>query len=92
GHRIHYDQPYVTQEEGYPGLIVHGPLQATLMAQTILDAAPGGRLTRFVFRGKRPCFAGNPLSVLARVEGGNAVAETRDGGGAICMQAEAVLG
>ncbi|MDB5414058.1 MAG: acyl-CoA dehydrogenase, partial [Rubritepida sp.] len=51
GHRIHYDQSYVTQEEGYPGLIVHGPLQATLMAQTILDAAPGGSLTRFAFRG-----------------------------------------
>jgi hydroxyacyl-ACP dehydratase HTD2-like protein with hotdog domain len=92
GHRIHYDQPYVTQEEGYPGLVVHGPLQATLLAQTILDAAPGRRLVRFAFRGRRPAFAGNPLSVLARVEGNQAMAETRDGTGATCMQAEAVLG
>lgn len=92
GHRIHYDMDYVTQEEGYPGLIVHGPLQGTLMAQTILDAAPGRRLTRFAFRGKRPCFAGNALAVLARIEGGTAHAETRDHEGAICMQAEAVLG
>lgn len=92
GHRIHYDFPYVTQEEGYPGLIVHGPLQATLMAQTILDAAPGRRITRFAFRGKRPCFAGNALAVMAQVEGASAKAETRDHGGATCMQAEAVLG
>jgi 3-methylfumaryl-CoA hydratase len=92
GHRIHYDFPYVTQEEGYPGLVVHGPLQATFLAQTILDAAPGLRLVRFAFRGRRPAFAGNPLTVLARVEGDQAVAETRDGTGAVCMQAEAVLG
>nr|WP_314071605.1 MaoC family dehydratase N-terminal domain-containing protein [uncultured Roseococcus sp.] len=92
GHRIHYDRPYATGEEGYPGLVVHGPLQATFLAQTILEAAPGLRLQRFAFRGRRPAFADNPLSVLARVEGDRAVAETRDGTGAICMQAEAVLG
>lgn len=92
GHRIHYDQPYATREEGYPGLVVHGPLQATLLAQAMLDAAPGLRLVRFAFRGRRPAFADNPLSVLARVEGDQATAETRDGTGATCMQAEAVLG
>jgi hydroxyacyl-ACP dehydratase HTD2-like protein with hotdog domain len=93
GHRIHYDFPYVTQEEGYPGLIVHGPLQATLLAAAMLEAAgPGARLSRFSFRGKRPAFAGNPLSVLARVEDGKAMAETRDGDGATCMQADALLG
>ena len=92
GHRIHYDLPYVTGEEGYPGLVVHGPLQATLMAQAMLDAASGRRLTRFSFRGKRPCFAGNALAVLARIEGAAAYAETRDHEGALCMQAEAVLG
>jgi acyl dehydratase len=79
GHRIHYDQPYAMQDEGYPGLVVHGPLQATFLAQTILEAAPGLRLVRFAFRGRRPAFAGNPLTVLARVEGDQAVAETRDG-------------
>ncbi|WP_421990246.1 FAS1-like dehydratase domain-containing protein [Roseococcus sp.] len=92
GHRIHYDRPYATAEEGYPGLVVHGPLQATLLAQTMLDAAPGLRLIRFAFRGRRPAFAGNPLSVLARIEGDKALAETRDGTDAICMQAEALLG
>lgn len=33
GHRIHYDAPYVRNEEGYPGLIVHGPMQATMLVQ-----------------------------------------------------------
>lgn len=77
GHRIHYDHPYATGEEGYPGLVVHGPLQATLLAAAMLDAAPGRRLVRFAFRGQRPCFADRPLAVLARVEGDAARAQTR---------------
>jgi len=91
GHRIHYDMPYVTGEEGYPGLVVHGPLQGTLMAQAMLDAAPGRRLARFAFRGARPAFAGNPLAVLARIEGEGAKAETRDATGATCMAADAAF-
>lgn len=89
GHRIHYDHPYVTGEEGYPGLVVHGPLQATLMAALALEAVPGSRLARFAFRGRRPCFDGRPLSVLARAEGGQVLLETRDAEGATCMTAEA---
>lgn len=38
GHRIHYDFPYVTQTEGYPGLVVHGPLIATTMVQSFVRA------------------------------------------------------
>lgn len=91
GHRIHYDHPYVTQVEGYPGLVVHGPLQATLMAALAEQAAPGMRLARFAFRGRRPCFDGRPLTVLARRDGAAVALETRDGTGATCMQAEAAL-
>ncbi len=91
GHRIHYDHPYVTGEEGYPGLVVHGPLQATLMAQHALDHAPGQRLHSFAFRGRRPAFDSRPLTVLGRVEGEEVKLETRDETGATCMQAEAVL-
>ena len=70
GHRIHYDLPYVTEVEGYPGLVVHGPLQATLLAahgqaaqaaasaQAAAGAQTPGRLRSFSFRGKRPAFAG----------------------------------
>lgn len=91
GHRIHYDHPYVTGVEGYPGLVVHGPLQATLMAALALETAPGLRLARFAFRGKRPCFDGRALDVLARREGAKVALETRDDTGATCMQAEAEL-
>jgi 3-methylfumaryl-CoA hydratase len=91
GHRIHYDHPYVTGVEGYPGLVVHGPLQATLMAALAQETAPGLRLARFAFRGKRPCFDGRPLDVLARRDGVKVALETRDDTGATCMQAEAEL-
>lgn len=55
GHRIHYDHPYVTGVEGYPGLIVHGPLQATLLlhfAETLRGVRPAG----FTFRSLSPLF------------------------------------
>jgi hydroxyacyl-ACP dehydratase HTD2-like protein with hotdog domain len=91
GHRIHYDHPYVTGVEGYPGLVVHGPLQATLMAALALEAASGHALRRFAFRGRRPCFDSRPLTVLARRTGTEVALETRDDTGATCMQAEAVL-
>ena len=55
GHRIHYDAPYVTATEGYPGLIVHGPLQATLLCQAAADLA-GAPPARFRFRSLSPIF------------------------------------
>lgn len=89
GHRIHYDFPYVTQIEGYPGLVVHGPLQATLMAQHAVDM--GAKLTRFSYRGRRPAIHDRRLSILGRHQGGVIRLETRDPDGATCMQAEATL-
>ena len=61
-HRIHYDAPYATSEEGYPGLVVQGPLTATLLVDRLLAWAPGG-LEEFSFRGLRPLYAGAPLSL-----------------------------
>jgi 3-methylfumaryl-CoA hydratase len=63
GHRIHYDQPYVTEVEGYPGLIVHGPLIATLLLDLLAREAPGARLHRFEFRAKSPLFDTAPFHV-----------------------------
>jgi len=93
GHRIHYDYPYVTQEEGYPGLVVHGPLQATLLARHALDlAGKGARLARFAYRGKRPCFDGRALTLLGRRDPDGMIRlETRDDSGATCQEAEALL-
>ncbi len=86
GHRIHYDADYVRGEEGYPGLIVHGPLQATWMAMLAAELAP---LRRFAFRGRRPAFAGTPLQVEAWKGLDGYRLRTRDASGAICMTAEA---
>jgi 3-methylfumaryl-CoA hydratase len=60
GHRIHYDYPYVTEVEGYPGLIVHGPLQATLLMGLATEAR-GRTPTRFAFRGVAPLIAAGPF-------------------------------
>ena len=86
GHRIHYDADYVREAEGYPGLIVHGPLQATWMAML---AAELGLLGRFSFRGRRPAFAGSPLQVEAWHGERRLQLRTRDASGAVCMTADA---
>jgi itaconyl-CoA hydratase/mesaconyl-C4 CoA hydratase len=57
GHRIHYDHPYVTQTEGYPGLVVHGPMIATRLLQAFCQANPDKTVTGFSFRGHRPLIA-----------------------------------
>ncbi|MCV5169285.1 hypothetical protein OFC04_27675, partial [Escherichia coli] len=54
GHRIHYDEPYVREVEGYPGLVVHGPLIATLLMQAAADSRPGARFEGFTFRARSP--------------------------------------
>ncbi|MBI3451815.1 MAG: MaoC family dehydratase N-terminal domain-containing protein [Rhodospirillales bacterium] len=63
GHRIHYDQPYVTGTEGYPGLVVHGPLIATLLLELIRREAPQTRLARFAYRAVAPLFDTGPFTV-----------------------------
>lgn len=65
-HRIHYDYSYVSDVEGYPGLVVHGPLIATRMCGAFLDSHPQARLRRFSFRGRRPLFAPQPFRVAGR--------------------------
>ncbi|NMI01881.1 hypothetical protein HF526_31975 [Pseudonocardia sp. K10HN5] len=60
-HRIHYDQPYVTGVEGYPGLVVHGPLLALLLLELPRRHAPDRPVTAFSFRLSRPAFAGTPV-------------------------------
>lgn len=62
GHRIHYDHPYVTETEGYPGLVVHGPLQATLLMNAAAAHAGTGAI-RFDYRGLSPLIAGQPVMV-----------------------------
>ncbi|PTW61041.1 3-methylfumaryl-CoA hydratase [Breoghania corrubedonensis] len=65
GHRIHYDHPYATGVEGYAGLVVHGPLQATWMLNMASDLV-GGTLRTFAYRGLSPLICGAPAIVEAR--------------------------
>lgn len=64
-HRIHYDRPYATTEEGYPGLVVQDPLQATLLIELAARVAGCRPPTRFSFRGMPPAFEGAPLRINA---------------------------
>lgn len=68
GHRIHYDQPYARDEEGYPDLVVHGPLTATLLQQLALEQGQGKQLAQFDFRGVSPLFVGRGVRLEGRHE------------------------
>ncbi len=66
GHRIHYDRRYVTEVEGYPGLIVHGPLIATLLLDLLRRELPQARVLSFDFKAVRPTFDLHAFSVHGR--------------------------
>jgi 3-methylfumaryl-CoA hydratase len=68
GHRIHYDRSYVTEVEGYPGLIVHGPLIATLLADLVQRHLPLATLRAFDFRAVGPLFDTEPFTVNGRLD------------------------
>ena len=93
GHRIHYDYPYVTEVEGYPGLIVHGPLIATLLLDLVRRERPGASVTGFSFRARRPLFSPEPFTVRGwPAEDGRSVRLAAvDHEGAAAMTAEATL-
>ena len=62
-HRIHYDLPYATGVEHYPGLVVHGPLLATLLVDHVRRATPDGRITSFEFRARSPVICGDSFDL-----------------------------
>jgi 3-methylfumaryl-CoA hydratase len=69
-HRIHYDHPYTTRTEGYPELIVHGPLTAICLADLARDHNPGATMTAFEMRAKAPLYANQPFQVMGRPRDG----------------------
>lgn len=93
GHRIHYDRRYVTEVEGYPGLIVHGPLIATLLVDLVRRQAPDARLQTFAFKAVRPTFDLHPFRLNGRPaqDGGGAQLWAQDHEGWLTMQAEATF-
>jgi 3-methylfumaryl-CoA hydratase len=90
GHRIHYDRSYVTEVEGYPGLIVHGPLIATLLVDLLRREQPGAMLKRFAFTAVRPTFDIHRFQVCGRLSApGSARLWAQDHEGWLTMHAEA---
>ena len=66
GHRIHYDRTYATEVEGYPGLVVHGPLSLTFLINFARDNVPDREITGFHMRAKAPLFDTAPLRLIGR--------------------------
>ena len=88
GHRIHYDKPYATGVEGYPGLIVHGPMQATLLCQYAADLH--GKPPRyFRFRSLSPIFDDADFTLNASTDGAGLKLWTARTGGPVAMEAQA---
>jgi 3-methylfumaryl-CoA hydratase len=89
-HRIHYDQAYAREVEGYPDLIVHGPLSATLLQRFALEHAAGRMLRRFDFRGVAPLFVGRAFQLEGRrIEDGTLELWVRGPQGELAMSATA---
>jgi 3-methylfumaryl-CoA hydratase len=89
GHRIHYDRDYCREVEHYPGLIVHGPLQATYLLRMATEMN-GGRLPGlFEFRGTAPLFDGGQFTVNGAPEADGAVLWVENADGAVTMKATA---
>lgn len=93
GHRIHYDRQYVTDVEGYPGLIVHGPLIATLLLDLLRREWPDALLTGFAFKAVRPTFDLHPFSVHGKpsADGRSVELWAQDHEGWLTMQGTATL-
>lgn len=88
-HRIHYDQPYAHEVEGYPGLVVHGPLQATLLLNCAATLA-GRRPAKFSYRGVSALIAGPAFAVTAQAKpGGGVDCRAISAQGQVTMQAAA---
>jgi 3-methylfumaryl-CoA hydratase len=91
GHRIHYDRKYVTEVEGYPGLVVHGPLIATLLLDLLRRNAPEAELSNFRFKAVRPTFDLHAFKVSGHREGKTVKLWAQDHEGWLTMDAVATL-
>jgi 3-methylfumaryl-CoA hydratase len=93
GHRIHYDRRYATEVEGYPGLVVHGPLIATLLVDLVRLHLPAAVVARFEFRAVSPIFDTGAFSVAGRPEDEGRIVRlwAADSAGALATTATAYL-
>jgi 3-methylfumaryl-CoA hydratase len=92
-HRIHYDQPYVTREEGYPGLLVHGPLTQVLLVDLLRRERPDARLDSFAVRAVSPLYSGDRVTFegVPGADGRSAILWAVGPSGGLAMTAEAAF-
>jgi len=90
-HRIHYDRRYATGVEGYPGLVVHGPLIATLLMDLLRRHQSMASVERFSFRAVSPLFDTGPFTVCGKAEGKAIALWAKDAAGNLAMAAEALI-
>jgi 3-methylfumaryl-CoA hydratase len=86
-HRIHYDRDYAMKQEGYPGLVVHGPLLATLLVDHFRRHKPTAAIDRFSFRAQRPVYDLAPFTVNLNDTADGADLWANDGDGFVAMAA-----
>ena len=93
GHRIHYDRRYVTEVEGYAGLVVHGPLLATMLLDLLRSELPAAKVTRFQFKAVRPTLDLHPFHLNAQpsADGKSVRLWAEDHEGWLTMQASAEI-
>jgi itaconyl-CoA hydratase/mesaconyl-C4 CoA hydratase len=92
GHRIHYDVPYVREVEGYPGLVVHGPLIATFMLRALRHAHPDRTIASMSFRGMRPLIAPRTFQVAGCCDSPNTTQLWAGQDGTLAHWADIVFG
>ena len=90
-HRIHYDAPYAINEEGYRGLVVHGPLTSSLLLDLAAREFGSNTIKRFAFRAQSPAFAGEPLHLVGRREGDALTLAALNPAGQTVVAAEGIL-
>jgi 3-methylfumaryl-CoA hydratase len=92
-HRIHYDRDYAAREESYPGLVVHGPMLATLMLELVRTRAPERTVRQFEFRAIAPVFDGQTVHACAAPDGDSAQHVWIEGAnGALHMRGRVTMG
>lgn len=89
-HRIHYDREYARSVEGYPNLVFHGPLTATLLADLAVSES-GGSLASFEFRGMAPLFDDQPFTISGVRDDRVVDLWATTPGGGVAMKASATL-
>ena len=91
GHRIHYDRQYAAEVEGYPGLVFHGPLTATLLFDLLLEQNPGCWVSSYQFRAVSPLFDTAAFTLMGKREDTSVELWAANPEGRLAMTAQADL-